>query len=98
MLLDRIGKQNHFVSAFVTSNAINLSSPVLQHIYRSEPNVFYFILHIAVYNVFSRTNYKTVSFLTGKFNHILFTQYLHQLTIRLIGATPVPIRIKEWAA
>ena len=34
-------------------------------------------LHIAAYNVFSMKNYKTVSYLTGKFIHVMFTQYLH---------------------
>ena len=77
MLHDRTGKHNLFVPDFVTSFTMYLPSPRLQQQYRSKADVFYFILHIAAYNIFSRENYITVFYLTGKLIHVLFTQYLH---------------------
>ena len=45
-------------------------TPGLQHQYRSKAQVFYFILHISAYKVFSREKYKNVFYLTGKFIHV----------------------------
>ena len=92
MLRDRTGKQNNFVSDFVISITIYLPS--------SKANAFYFILHITADNVFSRDSYKSVFYLTGAFIHVLFTHncILTCPEVRLIRATPVPFRIKEWIA
>ena len=77
MLRGKTGKQNHFVSDFVISITIYLPSPRLQHQYRSKAESFYFMLPIAAHNVFPREKYKNMFYLTGKFIHVLFTQYLH---------------------
>ena len=48
----RTGKQNRFVSDFVTSITIYLPSLRLQHQCSSKAEFFYFILHIAAQTCF----------------------------------------------